>query len=210
MAFSIDGNVNAINFGGTSQAVSLTTSNTNDVILMVVAGTGGPVVSVTSSNLTFTRRSVTFKVVPSTTLEVWYAISSGTLSSESITVTQTGSSTLVINAFGLSGANTSTPWDTNVSLPAFGNTSATGSTTNANDLLLFCERFSTVGPSLPTGFTSIYSSANLCTAYQIVSSTQTSVTVTDPSGLAQCVSLDALQQGSAVTPSPFIFSTAII
>ena len=100
--------------------------------------------SVTSSGLTFvSRSSMTINSSPYEDTEVWWALASSPLSSATITVNLAGSiDDASIVAFGVNGANTSTPWDSNAALPKTASSTSSGnptvsgvSTSNANDML---------------------------------------------------------------------------
>ena len=195
MALAIDGKV----LGTASAAnltVSLTTTSTNDVIIVVAACNGGPVVSVTSPNLTFTRRGGT---TGGFCIEEWWAPSSGTLSAEQIKVTQTTSGVLAVTAFGISGANTSTPYDTHSGLPVTANGSQPSvSTSNANDIILGMFRLTSSTGTIGSGFSSIENGDFMLVEYKIVSSTQTSLSVTE-TGTNNGAIGDAIVQATAAT-----------
>ncbi len=71
-----------------------------------------------SSGLTWQNRTDQIAIGSGQFLEEWYAIATHTLSSDSITISTTGSSpSYGIIAFAIYGANTSRPFDTNTSLP---------------------------------------------------------------------------------------------
>lgn len=187
-ALAMDGNATAS--GGS--AVSLTTTQTNDIIvLFIISGGAGPCNATQvsdTSGLTWITRLSDNKGTTSTSIGYVYAVSSGVLTADSITVSGGGGCTSARTiAFAISGANTSSPFDSNGSLPgnsvqASGTSNSfVGSTTNANDMLLAmirCDNGSTLVN--PTSFTSINAggSTNQNTAQLIVSSTQSSVTYT--------------------------------
>ena len=110
MTLALDGSIFGVNFAGSSQAVQLTTSNPNDVIIVDILTTGGPVSSVTASGLTFAQRASAYWSSPLSGMERWYAVSGGVLSSLSITVDTAVASFLGVLAYGVSGANTSSPF----------------------------------------------------------------------------------------------------
>lgn len=106
-----------------------TATSSNDIILAFIgcgqATTLPTVTGVTGGGLTWTQRSTKVTPTGKGRLSIWYAVASGGFSS---TVVATFSSTCtapVITVQGIAGANTTTPWDSNVSLPA----SATGTGT---------------------------------------------------------------------------------
>ncbi len=93
-------------------------------------------------------------------LEEWYAISSSPLSATTITATLSTGDTAEtwISVFGISGANTASPFDPNAAVPATSSgtsPSTTISTTDPDDVLLYaCAAGS---GSMASGFTSLYS-----------------------------------------------------
>jgi len=119
-------------------------------------------------------------------LEEWYAVAPSALSSASITATLSAPDTAAtwIAVFGVSGANTASPFDPNPSLPATSagvSPSTTASTSNANDLLLFACAAGAGG--VAAGFTSVYSNAyppdqGEYVGYEGVSTTQTGLVTT--------------------------------
>jgi len=191
---ALDGSGSGTGSSATSYTISLTTSHANDVLyLSHVNGQSATVSSVTSSpSLTWTHRaSVTYSTVASPTndLETWYAIwsSSGSIT---ITVNLSASVNSAGVAFGVSGANTGSPFDTNGAIPATNrgdagtSSSVTISTSNANDLLI-----GAVGvlgnPSLTVGSgTTLVATQAVSTIretsdeYKIVSSTQSNLALT--------------------------------
>jgi flagellin-like protein len=142
----------AISFGAEmSGTVTLTTTRSNDVVVVAINNEDATnaavttVSSVTSPGLAFSLRSSKTAASPTyQDLEVWYSVAASPISSATITVTLLGSTDAAsIIAFGVSGANTVTPWDPNVALPATatGNPAAAPSvsgvsTTTANDFIL--------------------------------------------------------------------------
>jgi hypothetical protein len=147
---------------------TLTTANANDIIVVMVGvelGTGAPTVSsVSGGGLTWTRRSQAIGN-SSVTLEVWYAVAASPLTSVTITATTSANfDNGGIIAFGITGCNTASPWDSNASLPAKHSyssavtPSATISTTFANDFLMFAGAFDrpwTGYTPAPSGFSVI-------------------------------------------------------
>ncbi|MDE1860637.1 MAG: hypothetical protein KGH72_02860 [Candidatus Micrarchaeota archaeon] len=124
---AIDGVTNSIFTGGSSGTMSITTSNTNDVLVVYAGAEGASSFSVNSvsdtAGLTWTKRNA--NVITSDAAayyddqEVWYAVSPNKLSSDTITVKlSAGIDDAVIQAFAVSGTNTVTPWDSSITLPA--------------------------------------------------------------------------------------------
>lgn len=137
--------------GTTSGTVALTTSDSNDIIVVLVTNEDETntavrtVSTITATGLTFVERGTPLELqAPSyQDEEVWWALAASPLS-VTITVTLSGATDdTVIVAFGVNGANTASPWDASTSLPAVNNgvpgTVPTVSgvyTTNAHDMIL--------------------------------------------------------------------------
>jgi hypothetical protein len=153
-SLALDGSTTAGSGGSATNSQTtgtLTTSHANDVIIVIASlsdGNGGStssntVSSVTATGLTFhLRQSVTNYVNPDyyADVEEWYAIASSTFSN-TITVQTTASDRFTVIAYGISGANTASPFDSNANAnPTASGTSnapsVTQSTSNANDMLI--------------------------------------------------------------------------
>jgi hypothetical protein len=199
-----------------STSVSLTTTSANDVIYVeVVTDNTGTINTPTAPGLTFTLRMgpITQGTVREST---YYAIASSVLSGVSISESITGGGGEVeLIAFGVSGANTGSPFDANAAVPA----SATGistagsvtiSTSNANDLIIgaFGSNGGTTH-SAASPWTLIRSVVGYLNdgdiEYQSVSAIQTNlaVTMTLTSANAWTGIADAIQ--SASTPGADVF-----
>lgn len=219
--------------GTSSGSATLTTTNSNDVIVILVSNenTGSvlrTVSGVSSTGLTFLKRSGgSIGTTPFSDLEVWYAIASSPLASAAISVTLSGiTDDATVVAFGVSGANTTTPWDPNASLPTPAATATTASipsvggvsTTNSNDMLFGFTGLSTSSDaSFPTetagsGFALVTApqldgggigGSEGAAEYKVVSVTQSSTTVafgtTTDSADNWIMIGDAIQAASAST-----------
>src|SRR6185437_7679307 len=131
-----------------SIALSLTTSKTNDVIIVQIGTrrnlTPHAVVSSISDSAALSwskRAAVALDVDTFNNMEVWWAPSTGMLSGDIITVTLDRTADVIVaRPFGVNGTSLSSPWDANVSLPAMGTGSSTSvpsvtlSTTSAGDM----------------------------------------------------------------------------
>ncbi len=188
----LDGSASASVSAGTTIAVSLTTTKSNDLLYVsVVDGNSFTVSSITSSpSLTWTQRlSIAFS--SSMDLETWYAIwsSSGTIT---ITITLTGSTFGVGVAYGISGANTASPFDTNALIPRSASGTAgtaatvTVSTSSANDFMIGAAGIQgTPALTTGTGFTLVLTQTvgtgsnarETSDEFQTVSTTQTNLAV---------------------------------
>ncbi len=126
---SVDGENSSRAPSTTSVSTMLTTSNSNDLVYvacLIKPTTNSATVSsasVSSSGLTYTKRaSVEEDANPGDILYAYtfYAVSMGTLSSQSIKCSVTlssGSANMVVFVWGISGADTSSPFDSNSGNP---------------------------------------------------------------------------------------------
>ena len=214
---AIDGAISTVFSGScappTPCTMTFSNSLTNDVLIMTSIGPTSNITGITdSAGLTWHFRKVV--TVATNNLEIWYAVSSGVLTSDTISVVYgaTGFSPR-LTVFGINGANLTTPFDPNGSLPA----SATGttattltntiSTNSANDMLLAWVRSSASLGTVtePSGFSQIVNTgAGADQSSKIVSSIQTSLGVvyswsgaTTASGMV----VDAVQQAGGAAPA---------
>lgn len=209
---SLDGSASASTTTNTI-TISLATTQTNDILYLSVAeGLSNTISSITSSPaLTWTQRA---SILFSSTrhLETWYSIwsSSGTIT---ITITMTGTSNAAGVAFGISGANTLSPFDTNQAIPnsAAGTAGTTAtvtiSTSNTADFLIGALGVQgTPALTIGTGFTLILTQASSTTRetsdeYQRVSAAQTNLAVSYSWTGAQDWAIigDAVVAGGSIT-----------
>ena len=225
-ALTVDGSTTGSFTSANSGSATLTTTMTNDIIVVTVAnentanGVLRTVSSVTSTGLSFAHRSTaSINSSPYSDTEVWWAYAPGVLSSATITVTLTGSiDDASIVAFGVNGANTASPWDPNVSLPKTATGTSSGnptvsavSTTSANDMLLGLNGDTLAGAGTPSvetagsGYTLIKTQVNgggsgaseAAAEYKVVSATQSSVSVAFAVANAPWMMIgDAIQQAT--------------
>lgn len=169
---SLDGS--ASNTGGTTtQTVTLSTTKTNDVIIVIATfnNSGGTISSISdTASLTWTGHRRATVTNGTTTVEEWYAISSGILTSDVITLNYSASASFsVATAFGVNGAHTAAPFDTNAAIPFTGVGTPSFTTSNANDFLV-TGGANTCTPTSP--WVSIEATSFWTVQYQIVSTTQ--------------------------------------
>jgi hypothetical protein len=153
----------------------------------------------------------------------WYAISSGVLTADTITVSATVTlSTNTILAFGISGANTGAPFDPHSGIPAtqaVAQTTPPGyslsiTTSNANDFIISAISGPDAGPYVPTApntqINTFAAPVPSVDAYHIVSSTGTySGTFTaSAGGAASELIVDAVQMAGG--PSVPEFPTGLL
>jgi hypothetical protein len=213
-ALALDGSpVGKLNLSGSPTTTTLTISTTqsNDILILFVQNNNAIINTVTSTSLTWTMREET--ALPS--VSEWYAKAASPLSSEVVTITfDTGGSSFDQEVvFAVSGANYSSPFDTNASIPEKGTTAGnpTFSTTGAATLVVSSQRFtSTATPTAGSGWTSLYGPSNGygVSIYKAFSSAQTGTTAltsaTDQNGWI----VDALvpAAGPSIAPSQFFLS----
>jgi hypothetical protein len=185
---TIDGSGTGSGASVTSVAATLTTTKTNDIIVAVIfVATSGVVVSSVSdtSSLTWTQ----FSSTPSG-IFIYWAFSSGVLSSDSITATLSATGTAGIIVFGVNGANTTYPFDP-ILTPAEYNSSVGTATSLSysvttyltNELLIGILATPTTGETFTvgSGFTSIASvntNVSLLVEYKSITATNTTTSVT--------------------------------
>ena len=187
-------------FGSVSSGKTITTSSmtaqANELVIILITGnSSSPTVSsVTDSfgtHLTYHQQVAYSSSSAGQCLYVYYAVTGSQTGSFTVTVTMSSNYNYCVQAFGITGANTATPFDTNGNLPAknVGTSSSlptvTGvSTSNANDMILAFEgqtssTTQTAGSSFtaPAGLLHNANSLGNNVEYQIVSATQSSVSV---------------------------------
>ena len=181
---------------------SITTTHTNDIIIVLLgeygANAGAPGAISDTSTLSWTTRANTnISVGGSNHLgmkEAW-SLAASTLSGDTISgvcaVTVLG---CFVEAYAISGINTTTPFDANVGLPYIGTSTAQSSsisdtvtTSNASDFIILS--LSTGGGlagggpagtiSEPAGFTKLDGDTSQDFGYNNISSIQSSVVFTD-------------------------------
>ena len=156
---AVDSSVSGTDVTGTSSVTSgpFSTSKSPDIIIVMISQSGycgggcsssnqhvtQTVSSVTDSldKLVFTKRVNIASYNGHAQVDEWYAIASTTLSSDTITITLAAPADAAIYVYGISGANTASPFDS-ATLPATAAAtsspiSTTMSTKNANDMLIF-------------------------------------------------------------------------
>ena len=188
--------------GTSSGTVTLTTTQTNDVVVLLIGceqdAALQTVSSVTSAHLTFTRRGG-FNGVPGSgnnqSFEIWWAPSAGILTSEVITITLSGATgDAAVVAFSVHGAGSITsPWDTG-SLPVIttGNPAAAPvfTTLQSNDFIFAATFNGNTGNLDTSAWTTLANVSNgggthfatISSFYEIVSTAQTGVSASLTSG----------------------------
>lgn len=116
-----------------STTATLTTTQANDVIILFGEANSGPLTAVSdTASLTWHHRADTNST--GNDIEEWYAVASSALSADIITATQTASAFMTIDTFGVSGANTTSPFDSSAVTSTTDPVSI--STTHANTMVI--------------------------------------------------------------------------
>jgi len=189
---ALDGSGMVSDTATTGTVSGLTTSNADDLIYVVALIRGTATVSsVTNSGsaLTWSQRGAVSDG-SNERVETWWAIAP-TAASRDITVNFGASTIFIVIAFGISGADTSAPFDPNLGSLVTGTGSGTTqsvtiSTVNPNDFLIGAVAVrvpsgTAPDPSAGTGFTTIYSTDRStlggAAEYKRVMSPQTDTTI---------------------------------
>ena len=177
MTIAVDGS--AVSGTGSSSPLVLPglAVTAGDVVIACVATNGGSGSRSVSSSLTWT---LLFEETVGAGMAVWYAIAGSTLT-DTISLAFTGASYFGGAAFAISGANTSSPIDADS--PVYSGTDpATLSTATANTMIVgWFRQSNTQNPSAGAGFTKLVGANFTLLEYKIVSSAQSSLSITDGS-----------------------------
>jgi hypothetical protein len=217
-SLSLDGSASAGTNFGTTVSVSLTTSCSPDVVVVLI---GEDTSRATAAAATPTAQGLAFASrasLQSGSMRLWefYAIASSPLTSRAITEVMSQQTAYTMTAFGVCGANTAAPFDTNTGLPkTTGGLSGTShsnkvSTSGSNDFIFDLDA-SQGNPTYATlnGYTSVLamqvpswmaSSAE----YKVVSSAQSSTSLGFTLGIGESGSqiVDAIVAASTPASVP--------
>lgn len=199
MALALDGS-------NTSSAatVTLTTSNVTDVIVLIVSySTADTLNSVSDNSGTSAAWQKRVGVTNGTwKSEEWWTTTTGAWTGATVTLNFNLTPGLISTCvFGVSGANTSSPFDVNGSLPSTDNTGATSvtfSTTAVNTFVVGASFAGSGGGSPPAGWTNIAINNFQGVNYKIYSSSQTGTVFTPNTGSQFNIIVDALVQAGGV------------
>jgi hypothetical protein len=197
---SIDGTASNSCSGLTSCSVTpFGTSNPNDVIVVLAT-----TFAVTFNTPTDVQGHLSFALRKTFTAGVtdseWWAVASTALSGDTITLTSTsGPASIGLVVWGINGANTMSPFDPSSGVPATNSGTATcstpciypvtgtiSSTSNGNDMILGLagdDLSNVLGAD--SGFTLIAITAVAAAEFEVVTSTQTGLSVPMSLSLAQ-------------------------
>ncbi len=223
-SLAIDGTADFQGACTSTCATALTTSTAGDVIYLifnsVTTPTTNPPTVTDTSGLTWGLRATASNTGG---IEyTYYAIAAGTLSADTITVHALDSGTSgTIYVFGISGANTVTPFDPHAGIPATAMSggpspfTASITTSNANDMIIGAAQgsataLSVVAPNLAIDSQNFATAPISADSYEVVSSTGT-YTVSFATGgvAAEEVIADAVQAAGA-GPSVPEFPTGLL
>lgn len=184
MAIAIDGTGNGTGSSSITATASLTTSSTNDYIIACARFQATALTSVSGSTLgTFTK--IAENINSGNNVTIWAIFSSGTISSETITATQSQAFDMTLDVFGVSGTNQSSlVWDSGG--PVVSNSSPQNFTNATADCLLVnIVNWFIANPNAGTGFTALSGSGpnGDLTQYKLLSSTGTTSIGTGNDGL---------------------------
>lgn len=203
MAIAIDGSATGESALTSLAAGALTTSSSDDIIIAAIEVNSALSISVSGvsgGGLTWAKKIAVANAFDGggifTSTEIWWAVAASPLSSQVITATATLAGDHSIVVFGISGLNTSSPFDSNASFPASVKNTAGASapsigslsTDQTNDILLaFCSSRTDQAQGVPTGFTNIAgrTGVNNCITAdrKIVSATQSNITIAYPNSV---------------------------
>ncbi len=166
----------------------LTTSKSNDLILVCASAVSGHTVSSikdSAGKLSFTLKTALTQA-SGPRVELWSAVAAGPLAADKLTVTFSSSGADSFTAFGVSGANTVAPFDgtnTNGWTDKVAETpNATITTSNSHDMLVGCETTNGALVQKPVaGFTLVqalsHTGESSAAEFQVVASPQTNQNV---------------------------------
>lgn len=191
MTLAIDGSASTTSTGTVSTvSAALTTTNANVLLIAQVktaAAADGTVTSITdTTGLTWTKRKAQAWKSGST-FEQWYAVSTGAYSgtiTANLSASTANSKRIIV--YGVSGADMTTPFDTNASVPysataggVLGLGSASNISTNASDTMLIYSVGNDTGlgtVTRPAGFNQVLTTGSAHdVSAKVVTATQTSV-----------------------------------
>jgi hypothetical protein len=187
---ALDGGV-ITNNSGNSYTITLSTTNSPDVIIVGGYSNNNNISGVSSSHVSWNGSARSLISASTNYAGEWEGIANAPLSNEVITLSFSGGTTFsTYTAFGISGANTSSPFDSNVALPATTTTTTppSVSTSNANDFIYSVVVDSSSSGSPGSGFNAVATFQNFSgIEYVIKSATQ--------SGLSMAISGDTYLLG---------------
>ena len=178
--FGLDGSAHANVAAANTVNASLTTTRSNDVIICSVVTANTTNITVSGGGLTWSQRAGTPALGAAVQTHEWSAIAASPLSGATITVTDNTASNpfMTMDVFGISGANTASPFDGAVVTGGEGGTPLLISTTASDTFIigLFSSSVN-LNPTAGTGFTAISGADFALAEYDIVAAPQTNLSV---------------------------------
>lgn len=182
MALALEGTPvhNNASSGSSIVTGAFTTTQAAEVVIAITINSV-TISSITGGGLTFAKRTSN-----AAGIEEWAAPAAAALSGVQFTINFSGATGFVTtDTFAVSGQDTATVFDANAAVPANG-TADPGSisTSNANDFILGAFRFAaTAAPTQGAGYTKISGADFQLSEYQIVSATQSGLSITVGTGV---------------------------
>lgn len=180
----LDANANAVvtanASSGSTLALPAMTTNSTNVVLIVMALTNTNIISTITdtAGLTWARRAHT-DTGAGEYVDEWWAVSASALSANVITLNFAGAVAFVTaSGYAVTNGKTSAPFDINVSLPATSITATVAvSTTATNTMGIGAYRATATASPTGTGWTSILGANFFLSEYKLFASAQTATTV---------------------------------
>lgn len=203
MAIGLDPNAGAkahTNFATASSTVSLTTTNSNDLIVVDILNVGACFTAAVSGSTlgSFGAAHANDAGVQSFRFA---KLAASPLSAEVLTISGLNPTFNTVDAYAISGANTSTPFDAGGPVTANGaapQDPLSITTVNAKTMVIGAFSTGTASPTAGAGFTLIGGANFQLTEYKILSAAQTlSVTMGTGVGTATVVILDGVVEAAA-------------
>lgn len=188
-----------------SNSLTLTTSHANDFVGLFLTRNAGTVTSVTDNSGVTAAWQLRATIGGTNSISFWWTTASAALSGATITVNYSANPGFqTIDAFGISGAKISSPFDSGSAVTGSADP-LTISTTNAVTMVLGGFREVTASsPTAGSGFTAISGADFQLSEYQIFSSPQTNLSVTQsPSGGSNGCIADAIVAAAAAPSAVF-------
>lgn len=180
MAITIDGKDHVVGFSGTTRLLTLTTTQSNDYIMVAAVTNSFGIASVVGSSLgAFTMIETALRGGTSS-VQVWAKFAASPLTSEVITITQNDDNFMTCDGWAVSGTGqTSLVWTTN-SPQKVVNSSANVSitTTEAASVVFGAHAVNDDGVTQGSGFTLIYGAGYALTQYKELSAPGTTTITT--------------------------------
>jgi hypothetical protein len=200
VALALDGTpVHVSNSTGTLTTATFTTTGGSGVIIVGIGSNAASITSVTATGLTFTNLHTIVGSGGSNVVGCYTAPYTSNFSG-TIQVVVASASFGVVDVFAVTGCPTTSFFDPNVSLPAVSTGStASGTTTNANDFVFFVGTNSATGGTAGTGWNTVGGTNFQVCGWKIVSAAGAQA-VSFATGTCRGSILDAVVQAVITDP----------